>query len=184
MYYDNNFFESFIDWVFSFTGIITIALIALAIWLIYRYFEIGKKKNEDNNDLGYMPKYYPSNKKTIYDDQSNNVSLNDESLWDNFKKSDSQQETKSDSQQETNTYPTREEEPIPPNAIPPSHYFEEEPLEELDIKTEEKLVERSEGLYEKQVTKKVIEDDVLFDDIKEDDIPIDEPIIVEKKENE
>jgi hypothetical protein len=146
MYYDKNFFDQFIDWVFSFNGIITIALIILAISLIYKYFGIGKKDNDDNEQL---PKYYSPQKQTNYDTEFGS----DNSFWDGI--------NETSSEQGTNIYPTRDEEPIPPNAIPPSPYFEEELFEELKV-------------YEKEITTKVIEDDIL----------IDEEITFEKKENE
>ena len=165
MFYSSTKYDSLMDWVFSFGGIITIALIILAIWLIYNYFQ---KKNDDGNDEK-LPKYYSASKKTIYDNQYNTEFGNDESFWDDI--------NKTNSQQETNIYPTREEEPIPPNAIPPSSYFEEESFEELKVEKDVKI-------YEKEVSKKVVEDDLFFDDVIKENIPIDEPVIIEKKENE
>ena len=124
MFYSSTKYDSLMDWVFSFGGIITIVLIILAIWLIYNYF---KKKNDDGNNNEQLPKYYPSSKKTIYDNQYDTEFGNDESFWDDIKKTNSQEET--------NNYPTREEEPIPPNAIPPSSYIED------DVKIYEKKIE-------------------------------------------
>lgn len=166
MYYSSTKYDSIMDWVFSFGGIITIALIILAIWLIYNYFQKKKDDGNGNNNMYQQPKYYPQNKKTIYDNQ-NNTEFGSESFWDDMPKADI---NKTNSQQGTNFYPTREEEPIPPNAIPPSPYFEEEPFEELKVE-------------EKGNTKQVVEDDVLFDDVKQADIPIDEPILIDEKEN-
>jgi hypothetical protein len=172
MYYSSTKYDSMMDWVFSFGGIITIGLIILAIWLIYNYFQ--KKNNNNNDELNQKP-IYPQNKRTIYNNQYDTEFASDDSIWDDL--------NKTNSQQGSNIYPTREEEPIPPNAIPPSPYFEEEPFEELKVEEKSDFVKRSDGLYEKQVTKQVVEDDVLFDDVKKKDIPIDEPIYIDKKEN-
>jgi hypothetical protein len=174
MFYSSSKYDSLMDWVFSFGGIITIALIGLAIWLIYNYFQ--KRKNDnDNSNIYQKPNYYPQNKSKIYDNQYDTEFASDDSLWDEL--------SKNKTMQGSTIYPTREEEPIPPNAIPPSPYFEEEPFEELKVEEKSEYVKRSDGLYEKEVTKQVVEDDLLFDDIKKDEIPIDEPVIIEKKEN-
>lgn len=136
MFYSSTKYDSFMDWVFSFGGIITIALIILAIWLIYNYFQ---KKNDDNNSGdNQLPKYYPQSKKTIYDNQYNSEFGADESFWDDV--------SKINSQQGTNIYPTREEEPVPPNAIPPSSMYEE------DVK----IYEKSDGF---SIAEEIIEEE-------------------------
>ena len=83
MYYSSTKYDSIMDWVFSFGGIITIALIILAIWLIYNYFQKKKEDGNSNNNMYQKPKYYPQNKKTIYDNQYD-TEFGNESFWDDM----------------------------------------------------------------------------------------------------
>jgi len=168
MYIASTKYESFFDWVFSIEGIITILAILLLIWLIYKFF-IDKVDVENKEDV---PNIYPPMNNMLY----NNQLLHDESFWDGF--------NGDEAEKQSDINPIREEEPLPPNAIPPSHDFEEDNFEELKVEKEENFVKRSDGLYEKEVTKKVVEDDVLFDDVLKENIPVDESVNITKKEHE
>lgn len=123
MFYSSTKYDSLMDWVFSFGGIITIGLIILLIWMIYNFFQNRKDDNNGNENNEQLPRYFPQSKKSIYDNQYNQE-FGEESFWDDI--------NKTNSTQGSNVYPTREEEPIPPNAIPPSTYIEEESTVEIN----------------------------------------------------
>jgi hypothetical protein len=134
MFYSSTEYDSLMDWVFSFGGIITIGLIILLIWMIYNFFQKRKDDNNGNENNDHLPKYYPQSKKTIYDNQ-HNEEFEEKSFWDDI--------NKTNSMQGSNVYPVREEEPIPPNAIPPSSYFEE--VNTVEINKSEMIKEKEEN---------------------------------------
>lgn len=139
MYYSSTKYDSLMNWVFSVSGVVTILVVILAIWLIYNYFTKNQKKEEPS--MYYRP---PINKYGNIS-QYNNEFGSDNSIWEDV--------NKSESTEATNIYPTREEEPIPPNAVSPSSYFAEkiefikleDAVQENSVENENIIIEKKEN---------------------------------------
>jgi hypothetical protein len=94
-----------LHWIFTLNGILSIIILFGMIYLIVTFTQSQKKKKQNNqkkqpSDSQSGQNYAPY--------QQDNQTAEDKSFWDDFRKSDK------------NSNPQREEEPIPPNAIPPS----------------------------------------------------------------
>jgi hypothetical protein len=133
MYYSSTKFDSFLSWVLSINGLITLGLIALGIYLLIRYFNKNKVKDDS---LEQTPYY--NNSSNIYN--SNRVQENQESFWDDVKAPEKETQKK-EPLVKGKTILQHEEEPLPPNAIEPSNYYPEEPIKENPI--DEPIVNQS-----------------------------------------
>lgn len=173
MFYSSSKYDSLLDWVFSLSGIVFILIVVAVIWMAKKYLNNKKSNSKNQNSNNQSSNSQSSNIQSSISPLEYTEEMGAEkSFWDEIKGKDKN--------------PVRDEEPVPPNAIPPSLVYKEYPFEELKIEENCEMVKRSDGLYEKDCTKNVIEDDVIFNDVVEKNIPSNENVTILKnndKEN-
>jgi type II secretory pathway component PulC len=136
LFYSSSRYDSIFDWVFSLSGIICILILVGIIWLIVRMYDNAKQKNTEV--------YLPSN--TKYESEYGS----DNSFWDDIKQEQGQEK-----------YPQREEEPVPPNAIPPTSQV----VPNMAVVSEECDYNFNQnGELEKDCTKQIIARDNFVDE--------------------
>lgn len=93
----------FFNWLFTLHGILSVIILAGMIYLIFRFVQ-SQKNNKNSNQSNQQPNQSSSGQN--YTSSSDSDLTSEKSFWDDININQS--------------LPQREEEPVPPNAIPPS----------------------------------------------------------------
>ena len=150
----------FFSWLFTLNGILSVIILGGMIWLIISFIMNNKNGKQNNR---------PNNSSSGHNFQPHDSEMaSEKSFWDDFNKNED--------------FPQREEEPIPPNAIPPTSTYMQSPTEEMRVRENCDLVKNADGIWEKDCTKQIIEDDVIFDDVVKNDIPMNQDVNIIKEE--
>lgn len=130
---------TFLGWLFTFSGILTVIIVALIIWAIFTFIQKNKNNSQNKQNQNHFPP------KQQYQSEMDD----EKSFWDDFNKNED--------------FPQRVEEPVPPNAIPPSPTptYSEVGESSTPVNCEVKL--RSDGLYEKDCYKEMTTEGTLAD---------------------
>lgn len=134
MHYATTGGNGFFHWMFTLNGILSIIILAGMIYLIISFVQ-GQKRNK-NNQSNQTPTSSSGTNIAPYDE------ANENSFWDDFN--------------QTEDLPQRDEEPIPPNAIPPSPTYFQPTSQEMNVGQE--MVTEDVNEWQKDCTKKMQDD--------------------------
>lgn len=125
----------FFNWLFTLHGILSVIILAGMIYLIFRFVQ-SQKNNKNNNQSNQQPNQSSSGQN--YTSSSDTDLTSEKSFWDDININQS--------------LPQREEEPVPPNAIPPTYVMpqQSEKISAFAVSREDRS---DDNLWEKDCTK-------------------------------